>query len=139
MAKKNNGFGFGLMLGIAAGAAAKYLLDNKEEIKNMAAETAEGTKEGIEEAVNYATDRFTAAAGDFVDRVKDYVEYAKQQFNDIKETLVCSECECDGECDCCEGECDCEGECQCENKDGEGECCKDGVCEFDAGAEEKAE
>ena len=32
MAKKKNGFGFGLMIGIAAGAAAKYLLDNKEEI-----------------------------------------------------------------------------------------------------------
>ena len=133
MAKKNNGFGFGLMIGIAAGAAAKYLLDNKEEIKTMAAETAEGTKEGFEEAVNFATDKFTAAAGDLVDRVKEYVEYAKQQFNDIKETLVCSECECDGDCDCCEDEC------ECEDKDGDCDCCKDGVCEYDAETEVKAE
>ncbi|MCR4722269.1 MAG: hypothetical protein K5629_00610 [Eubacteriales bacterium] len=133
MAKKKNGFGFGLMIGIAAGAAAKYLLDNKEEIKTMAAETAQGTKEGFEEAVNFATDKFTAAAGDLVDRVKEYVEYAKQQFNDIKETLVCSECECDGDCDC---DC-CEGECQCEDKDED--CCKDGVCEYDAETEVKAE
>ncbi|NLW71018.1 MAG: hypothetical protein GX061_08075 [Eubacteriaceae bacterium] len=118
---KKNGFGFGVIVGLAVGIAAKYLLDNKEEVKAVAGEKIAGVKEGVGDAMQYASGKISTLAGGFVEKVSDYIEYAKEQFNEIKQSLLCNECDCD-EC-CCDDDCDCDDDCEC--KKGEQCCCKE--------------
>ncbi len=87
MSKKGN-FGAGLILGIAAGFAAKYLVDNKEDVKAVVGETTVKFTEGAKEFAGYAGNKLGEMSDEVVKAAGEYIDYAKGQFKDIKDTLT---------------------------------------------------
>ncbi len=87
MGKKGN-FGAGLILGIAAGFAAKYLVDNKEEVKAVVGETTVKFAEGAKEFAGYAGSKLGEMGDEVAKAAGEYIDYAKEQFKDIKDTLT---------------------------------------------------
>lgn len=87
MAKKN-GFGAGLVLGVAAGFAAKYLFDNKDEVKTVIDEKTKCVREGVSDLAGMAKEKLGPAAESITKAAGEYVNYAKEQFEEIKNTLT---------------------------------------------------
>lgn len=87
MGKKGN-FGAGLILGVAAGFAAKYLSDNKEEVKAVISEKAQLVKDGVNDFAGYANDKINSVSEEVTKVAGEYVDFAKEQFNEIKNTLT---------------------------------------------------
>lgn len=86
MGKKGN-FGAGLILGIAAGFAAKYLVDNKEEVKAVVGETTVKFTEGAKEFAGYAGNKLGEIGDEMSKAAGEYIDYAKEQFKGIKDNL----------------------------------------------------
>lgn len=82
MSKGN--FLLGLVVGIAAGAAAKYLYDNKEEAYVLVTDKAKVAKEEISDFVEYASERIQNIGQEVSKKAGKYVEQAKEQFNEFK-------------------------------------------------------
>ncbi len=88
MSKGN--FVTGFLLGIAAGVAAKYISDNKEEVTAAAKEKIDGVMLGVGDFVDYASDKFGTISNEVSKKANEYADKAKEQFQEIKETLVCA-------------------------------------------------
>ncbi len=91
MGKKGN-FGAGLILGIAAGVAAKYLVDNKENVKEVVSQTTVKFKDGVTDFADYAGEKLTSVGEEVTKAANEYIDYAKGQFNEIKNTLTSDFC-----------------------------------------------
>lgn len=102
MAKKN-GFGAGLILGVAAGFAAKYLYDNKDEVRTVIDEKTKCVRESVSDLTDIAKEKLGPAAENITKAAGEYVNYAKEQFEEIKNTLTAEvageepACECEEE------------------------------------------
>lgn len=87
MSRKGN-FGAGLILGVAAGFAAKYLVDNKEEVKVVVSEKVQLIKDGVNDFAGYANEKINTVSEEVTKVAGEYVDFAKEQFNEIKDTLT---------------------------------------------------
>ena len=77
----------GLGLGLAAGFAAKYLYDNKEEVVNITKEKATEIKNSVNDFVDYASEKVADISEKVEEKATEYVDYAKKQFEDVKESF----------------------------------------------------
>ncbi len=84
---RKNGFAAGIILGVAAGFAAKYLLDNKDQIKAVLDEKSKLVLEGVSDFTDYAKEKFGPAAETISKTAGEYVAYAKEQYEDFKNAL----------------------------------------------------
>ncbi len=78
--------GFGL--GIAAGLAAKYLLENKDEVILVAKEKASAARNEFGNFLDYASDKVNDIGDEVSKKAGEYADYAKEQFQGIKESLA---------------------------------------------------
>ncbi|MBR2560097.1 MAG: hypothetical protein IKE37_06690 [Firmicutes bacterium] len=85
---RNNGFVAGLLLGAVAGFAAKYLVDNKEQVKSVIDEKSRAVLEGVGDLTDYAKEKLGPAAESISRTAGEYINYAKEQFDDFKSNLT---------------------------------------------------
>ena len=84
---RKNGFTAGIILGAAAGFAAKFLLDNKDQLRSVVNEKSKLVLEGVSDLTDYAKEKFGPAAENITKTAEEYVAYAKEQYEDFKSTL----------------------------------------------------
>ncbi|MFA0815676.1 MAG: YtxH domain-containing protein [Anaerofustis sp.] len=80
-------FVFGFLMGAIAGVAAKIIYDNKDEVTEILKQKAEDAREGITNFVDYASDRISDFGEEVGKKATEYSEYAKEQLQELKETL----------------------------------------------------
>ncbi len=80
---KNKSFIGGLIAGLLVGAAAKVIVDNKEEIFDCAVNTVRAVKEEVGDFVDYAQARILMAKEDIemeFEEIKDDLHDLKEEF-----------------------------------------------------------
>lgn len=71
----------GLIAGVLVGAAAKVIIDNKEEIASFAVNTVRNVKEDVSDFVDYAQARMMIAR----EEIETEFEEIREDINDLKE------------------------------------------------------
>jgi len=84
---KRGRFLLGFAFGAAAGAAAKLLYENREEVYILVTDTAKIAKDEINDFVGYASERFSDVSEDVAKKASEYIDIAKEQIHDLKESI----------------------------------------------------
>ncbi|MCL1914264.1 MAG: hypothetical protein FWG10_10415 [Eubacteriaceae bacterium] len=85
---KKGRFLLGFAFGAAAGAAAKLLYENREEVYILVTDTAKIAKDEINDFVGYASERFSDVGEDVAKKASKYIDIAKEQIHDLKENII---------------------------------------------------